>query len=248
VDATNNAGALLRLSGVHKRYRSGDSVVHALYGIDLQVERGEMLAICGPSGHGKTCLLSLAGLVDQPTDGSIEFAGTATQAMGEPERATLRNAHIGQVFQHYSLIPGLTAQENVALPLLLRRHRLTRSAVAGACEQANELLARLGLAAQQRLYAKQLDASQCQRVTIARALIGRPLLVVADEPTSRLDSGSVRMVMELFAACQREHGMAFLIATRDQRQLVKAGRTLQLSEGRILGVPADTPRPMRAWA
>jgi ABC-type lipoprotein export system ATPase subunit len=246
VEAISNAGALLRLSGVHKRYRSGESVIHALYDIDLHIERGEMLAVCGPSGHGKTSLLNLAGLLEEPSDGRIEFGGTATESLCEPERAQLRNAHIGLVFQHCSLIPGLTAQENVALPLLLRRRRLTRSALATACDQANELLARLGLAAQQRLYAKQLDASQCQRVAIARALVGRPALVVADEPTSRLDTGSVRMVMELFSACQREYGTAFLVATRDQRQLLKAGRTLQLSEGRILCVPADTPRAMRA--
>lgn len=246
MEETSNAGALLRLSGVHKRYRSGESLIHALYDIDLHVDRCEMVAVCGPSGHGKTSLLNLAGLLEEPTDGSIAFDGAPTELLCEPERAQLRNAFIGLVFQQCSLIPGLTAQENVALPLLLRRRRLTRSALAAACEQANELLARVGLAAQQRLYAKQLDASQCQRVAIARALVGRPALVVADEPTSRLDSVSVRMVMDLFSACQREHGTAFLIGTRDQRQLLKADRTLQLSEGRILSVAADTPRAMRA--
>jgi putative ABC transport system ATP-binding protein len=245
VEAIKHAGALLRLSGVHKRYRNGDSVVHALHDIDLHVEQGEMLAVCGPSGHGKTSLMNLAALLDTPTGGSIEFEGRSVEALGDPERSAIRNASIGLVFQHYSLIPGLTALENVALPLLLRR-RHTRHALVATRELANELLARLGLAAQQRIHARQLNASQCQRVAIARALVGRPALVVADEPTSRLDSGSVRMVTELFADCQREHGTAFLIASRDQRQLLKAGRTLQLSEGRLLRVPADTPRALRA--
>lgn len=245
MEAIGHAGALLRLAGIHKRYRDGNSVVHALYDIDLHVEQGEMLAVCGPSGHGKTSLMNLAALLETPTSGRIGFAGTAVESMSEPERARLRAACIGIVFQHCSLVAGLTATENVALPLLLRR-RLTRPALAAAHEQANELLARLGLAGQQRLYAKQLDASQRQRTAIARALIGRPALVVADEPTSRLDSDGVRMVIELFSACQREHGTAFLIATRDQRQLLKAGRTLQLSEGRLLGAPADQPRALRA--
>jgi predicted ABC-type transport system involved in lysophospholipase L1 biosynthesis ATPase subunit len=148
---------------------------------------------------------------------------------------------IGCVFQAYSLIPVMTAQENVLLPLLLRG-RLKRPEFRLAQELAAELLARLGLATQIRDYPERLDPGQCQRVAIARALIARPRLVVADEPTSRLDSGSVRMVMDLFAACQREHATAFVISTRDQRQLSRASRTLQLNEGRLLDTPADMPR------
>jgi predicted ABC-type transport system involved in lysophospholipase L1 biosynthesis ATPase subunit len=171
----------------------------------------------------------------------VAIAGTAASGLSEQARAQFRSATIGCVFQSFSLIPVMTAQENVMLPLVLRA-RLTRAGLKAAQAQAAELLARVGLATQVRHYPGRLDAGQCQRVAIARALITRPRLVVADEPTSRLDSSSVRTVMELFAACQREHDTAFVVSTRDQRQLSRANRTLQLADGRLLGVPADTPR------
>jgi putative ABC transport system ATP-binding protein len=231
----------VHLAGVHKHYRSGVFGVHALHDINLQVAPAEMVAVCGPSGHGKTTLLNLIGLLDTASEGSIMVAGAVVGALSEPARARLRGATIGAVFQAYSLIPVMTAQENVILPLLLRG-RLKRPELKVAQELAAELLARVGLATQIRDFPARLDPSQCQRVAIARALITRPRLVVADEPTSRLDSGSVRMVMDLFAACQREHNTAFVISTRDQRQLTRATRTLQLNEGRLLGAPADTPR------
>jgi ABC-type lipoprotein export system ATPase subunit len=241
VEATGKGGALLRLDGVHKHYRNGVTAVHALHDINLRVEPGELLAVCGPSGHGKTTLLNLVNLLETPSEGEVTIAGTVVSSLPEHERAWFRNAHIGCVFQSFSLIPVLTAHENVLLPLVLRA-RLTRAEMKAAEELAAELLARVGLATQVRHYPARLDAGQCQRVAIARALVTRPRLVVADEPTSRLDSGSLRMVMELFAACQREHGTAFVVSTRDQRQLTRANRTLQLADGRLLGVPADTPR------
>ncbi|HEX9173956.1 MAG TPA: ATP-binding cassette domain-containing protein [Telluria sp.] len=233
--------ALVRLAGVHKHYRSGVFGVHALHDINLQVEPAEMVAVCGPSGHGKTTLLNLIGLLESASEGSILVDGAPVGTLSEPARARLRGATIGAVFQSYSLIPVMTAQENVLLPLLLRG-RLKRPELKAAQELAAELLARVGLATQVRDFPARLDPGQCQRVAIARALITRPRLVVADEPTSRLDSGSVRMVMDLFAAHQREHNTAFVISTRDQRQLTRANRTLQLNEGRLLGAPADTPR------
>jgi ABC-type lipoprotein export system ATPase subunit len=233
--------ALVRLAGVHKHYRNGVAAVHALHDINLEVEPGEMVAVCGPSGHGKTTLLNLISLIETPSEGEVAIAGTAASGLSEQARAQFRSATIGCVFQSFSLIPVMTAQENVMLPLVLRA-RLTRAGLKAAQAQAAELLARVGLATQVRHYPGRLDAGQCQRVAIARALITRPRLVVADEPTSRLDSSSVRTVMELFAACQREHDTAFVVSTRDQRQLSRANRTLQLADGRLLGVPADTPR------
>jgi ABC-type lipoprotein export system ATPase subunit len=241
LEAKAKAGALLRLAGVHKQYRNGMFSVHALHDIHLQVEAGEMVAVCGPSGHGKTTLLNLAGLVDTPSEGDIEIDGAPAGALSDAARAALRNATIGLVFQSCSLMPVMTAQENVLLPLVLRK-RMRRTELKAAQELAAELLARVGLATQVRHYPARLDAGQCQRVAIARALVTRPRLVVADEPTSRLDSGSLRAVLELFASCQREHGTAFLISTRDQRQLTRASRTVQLAEGRLLSAPVDTPR------
>jgi ABC-type lipoprotein export system ATPase subunit len=242
LEAIFTGSALVRLIGVNKHYRSGDRRTHALHDINLHVEPGELVAVCGPSGHGKTTLLNLIGLIDDASEGSVIVAGALAATLSAKARAELRNSTVGLVFQSFSLIPVMTAQENVMLPLLLRA-RLKRPELKAAQEQADELLARVGLATQVRHYPSRLDASQCQRVAIARALIGKPRLVVADEPTSRLDSSSLRMVLDLFAAHQREYGTAFVVSTRDQRQLTRATRTLQLCEGRLLGVPADTPRP-----
>jgi ABC-type lipoprotein export system ATPase subunit len=229
--------AFLRMVKVHRRYGAGDKLVHALYNIDLCVEAGEMVAVCGPSGHGKTTLVNLLGLLDLPSDGRIFVGGIDVCTLTEPQRQRLRSERIGVVFQHPGLLPALTALENTLLPVLLGRTQDR-----AASEFAPELLARLGLAAQVHKHPGDLDASQRQRVAIARALVTRPDLVVADEPASRLDSGSLRMVSDLFTSFQRESGTAFVIATRDQRQLLRAARTLQLSDGRLLSAPADTPR------
>jgi putative ABC transport system ATP-binding protein len=241
LDAIAKGGALVRLDGVHKHYQHGVFPVHALHDINLAVAPGELVAVCGPSGHGKTTLLNLIALLDTASEGDISIAGTSVAGLSDRARTKLRNHNIGLVFQSFSLMPVMTAQENVLLPLLLRS-TLKRGQLKAAEELAAELLARVGLATQVRHYPARLDAGQCQRVAIARALIGKPKLVVADEPTSRLDSGSLRMVMELFAACQRDDGTAFVVSTRDQRQLTRATRTLQLADGRLLNTPADTPR------
>jgi putative ABC transport system ATP-binding protein len=235
---------LVRLSGVHKLYGRGISGVHALYDINLAFGAGEMLAICGPCGSGKTTLMNLVGLIETANSGSVVIANLLTSQLTEHARAQLRSEMIGYVFQNFSLIPVLSAQENVLLPLTLRG-RLNAGQRKDAEHLAAELLARVGLATQTHHFPSRLDAGQCQRVAIARALITQPRLVVADEPTSRLDNGSIRLVMDLFANEQRQHGTAFLIATRDQRQLSRATRTLQLAEGRLGATANETLRPPR---
>ncbi len=226
---------LVSLARVHKVYGGTLLGVHALHDIDLQVDRGEIVAVCGPCGSGKTSLLNLAGLLEPATEGSIVVASLLVAKLSDQARAELRGDLIGFVFQSFNLIPVMTARENVLLPLLLRA-RLERAALAAAHARADLLLGELGLATHANDYPPRLDASQCQRVAIARALIARPRLVIADEPTSRLDHGATRLVMDLFARQQQEHGTAFLIATRDQRQLSRVTRTLQLHEGRLQGV------------
>jgi putative ABC transport system ATP-binding protein len=152
---------------------------------------------------------------------------------------------IGFIFQSINLISVLTVRENVLLPLLLRG-RPEQAELQAARERADALLAQVGLATHAGHYPPRLDASQCQRVAIARSLVTRPRLVIADEPTSRLDNGSVRLVMDLFARQQQEQGTAFLISTRDQRQLSRANRTLQLCDGRLQGAPGPgARRPLR---
>ena len=230
------AAPLVSLAQVHKVYGGALLGVHALHDIALQILPGEIVSVCGPCGSGKTSLLNLAGMLDTATEGSVIIASLLVAKLSEQARADLRNDLIGFVFQAFSLIPVMTARENVLLPLLLRT-RLERSELAAAHARADALLAELGLGPQAGHYPPRLDASQSQRVAIARALITRPRLVIADEPTSRLESGAIRQVMDLFARQQQEHGTAFLISTRDQRQLTRATRTMQLNEGRLLPEP-----------
>jgi putative ABC transport system ATP-binding protein len=240
-DEARPAGELLRLAGVHKVYGRGLAGVHALKDINLQVAPGEIVAICGPSGHGKTSLLNLIGMIETASEGSVVIANLLTSKLSEQARADLRAELIGHVFQSFTLIPVVTALENVLLPLMLRGH-LDSTAMAEAQAHAAELLARLGLKTQTHHYPARLDASQCQRVAIARALVAGPRLVVADEATSRLDGGCIRLVMDLFAAHQRDYGTSFVISTRDQRQLSRVSRTLQLNEGRLSSAASDMPR------
>lgn len=232
---------LVHLKGVHKHYGQGLSAFHALHDINLSVAPAEMVAICGPSGSGKTSLLNIIGLLDTATEGSVVITRLLVSKLSDQARADLRNEMIGFVFQSFSLIPVMTAHENVMLPLMLRE-QLDDSALEQAEKRAADLLTRLGLATQIRHYPGRLDASQSQRVAIARALVTNPRLVVADEPTSRLDNGCTRLVMDLFARHQYEHGTAFVLATRDQRQFSRVNRTLQLNEGRLAGGPSEARR------
>ncbi|WLI91864.1 ATP-binding cassette domain-containing protein [Massilia sp. R2A-15] len=234
-------GELVRLTDVQKRYGRGLAGVQALADINLHVAQGEMISVCGPSGHGKTCLLNLIGMLEPASEGSVVIANLQVSRLTEPARADLRSALVGYVFQATGLVPALTVLENVLLPLHFRGS-LHGAALDAARERGAELLARIGLKTQTHHLPARLDASQCQRVAIARALMTRPRLVVADEATSRLDSGAMRMVMDLFALHQHEDGAAIVISTRDQRQLSRASRTLQLHEGRLLTGANDGAR------
>ncbi len=228
---------LVSLARVNKIYGGPVLGVHALRDIELHVERAEIVSVCGPCGSGKTSLLNVAGMLDTASEGNVVIASLLVSKLSEQARADLRSEIIGFVFQAFSLIPVMTARENILLPLMLRA-RLERSELEAAHARADALLAQLGLTPQASHYPPRLDASQCQRVAIARALVTRPRLVIADEPTSRLESGAIRQVMDLFARYQNEHGTAFLITTRDQRQLSRVTRTLQLNEGRLLAEPS----------
>ncbi|CUI06348.1 ABC transporter ATP-binding protein [Massilia antarctica] len=234
-------GDLVRLTGVHKYYGGGLSAVHALDGINLQMGMAEMVAICGPAGSGKTTLLNLIGMLEFADEGSVVIANLLIARLPEQARANLRNEMMGFVFQAFTLIPVLTARENVLLPLMLRG-RLAHKELHSAYARADELLGLLGLATHANTYPQRLDPSQSQRVAIARALLAKPRLVLADEPTSRLDSAGIRLVMDLFAQQQHEHGTAFIVSTRDQRQLNRITRTLQLLDGRLHAVLADASR------
>lgn len=236
-------GDLVSMSRVQKVYGGGLAGVHALHDIELHVASGEFVVVCGPGGSGKTTLLNLAGMLDTASEGTVAIASLLVSRLSEQARADLRGELIGFVFQSPGLVASLSARENVLLPLMLRG---CVASADGARERVDALLDQLGMAAQAGHKPSRLDASQCQRIAIARALIARPRLVIADEPGARLDGACIRLVMDLFARQQQEQGTAFLVSTRDQRQLSRADRTLQLCEGRLDGVPGDSARrPLR---
>lgn len=218
----------LRLRGITKTYTLGSHKVHALRGVDLDVHRGEMLALTGPSGSGKSTVLNICGLIDIPDSGSHLFAHHVVQSLSDPALTLLRRNHVGFVFQGFNLVPVMTAAENVAYPLLL--------AGVGARERAARVAQQLeavGLADFADHRPDYLSGGQRQRVAIARALIKQPSLVVADEPTASLDSTTATQILDLMRDCCARDGAAFLIATHDDRLTARCDRVIRLADGAI---------------
>jgi putative ABC transport system ATP-binding protein len=220
--------SLIELKNITKDYHLGRTIVPALRGIDLTLERGEFAAIWGPSGSGKSSLLNLIGLIDVPTAGMICLEGHDTAALDDGARSTLRNRHIGFVFQNFNLIPVLSALENVMLPLTLRGLARRRAEPA-----ARLRLQEVGLADFRDHRPDQLSGGQRQRVAIARALVTEPLIVIADEPTATLDAATGHQVIELMRILNREQGVTFLFSTHDPRLLDSVDRLIRLADGRV---------------
>ena len=221
---------LVALRDVHKTYRLGQAEVPALKGIDLTLARGEFAAIWGPSGSGKSSLLNLIGLIDTPSAGDIQLNDQATAALSDRALARIRNRHIGFVFQNFNLVPVLSAEENVMLPLTLRGEprRLAR-------ERARARLNEVGLAAQAAQRPDTLSGGQRQRVAIARALVTEPDLVIADEPTANLDADNSQAIVELMRRLNRERQITFLFSTHDPRLIDRVDRLIRLVDGQIQG-------------
>ncbi len=217
----------IRLEDVSRLYFVGDTVVRALDGITLSIEEGSFTAIVGPSGSGKSTLMSLIGCLDLPTSGRIFIAGEDTSGMDEDELALLRNRHIGFVFQHFSLLPRMSALDNAALPLLyagipLRERR----------KRAAGMLERVGLGDRMDHRPSELSGGQKQRVAIARALINDPAIILADEPTGALDSATGHEVMDIFHGLNRE-GHTIVFVTHDNALASECSRMVRLSDGRV---------------
>ena len=217
----------IRLEDVSRLYFVGDTVVRALDGITLSIEEGSFTAIVGPSGSGKSSLMSLIGCLDLPTSGRIFIAGEDTSGMDEDELALLRNRHIGFVFQHFSLLPRMSALDNAALPLLyagipLRERR----------KRAAGMLERVGLGDRMDHRPSELSGGQKQRVAIARALINDPAIILADEPTGALDSATGHEVMDIFHGLNRE-GHTIVFVTHDNALASECSRMVRLSDGRV---------------
>jgi putative ABC transport system ATP-binding protein len=229
--------ALLEMRAVTKVYGAGAARVTALSGVDLAVAAGSMVAVMGPSGSGKSTLLTIAGSLEEPTGGEVLVAGAPLAGMSRGARAALRRRTIGYVFQDYNLLPGLTAAENVALPLELDGTPARRArAVAGAA------LADLGLAERAGRFPDELSGGERQRVAIARAVVGERRLLLADEPSGALDSVSGESVMRLLhQACRRWTGA--VVVTHDAQLASWADRVVFLRDGRLVDQTAPPPGP-----
>lgn len=216
-------------SGVEKVYGAGAVAVRALRGVDWEVGAGEFVALVGPSGSGKTTLLNLIGCLDRPSSGTVVVDGVEVSSLSKAGAADLRRDRIGFVFQSFNLIPVLTAYENVAFPLVLqgRPSREIR-------ERVLAMLAEVGLEGLGDRRPAELSAGQQQRVAVARALVKRPALVLADEPTANLDSENGGKVVALMAELNRRHGVTFILSTHDRMVVEQARRVVTLRDGRIV--------------
>ncbi len=225
--------SLVRISGVHKYFTRGSERIDVLKGVNLDIPKGDFLALMGPSGSGKTTLLNLMGGLDQPSSGAVEIAGTNIAGLSGSQLSRWRAHHIGFVFQLYNLLPVLTAERNVELPLLLTKlskaERQKRVAIA---------LRVVGLADRAKHYPRQLSGGQEQRVGIARAIVTDTTLLLCDEPTGDLDRKAGDEILELLHRLNAEHGKTIVMVTHDPRAAERARRTLHLEKGVLLEAEA----------
>ena len=224
----DNNGAVLECRGISRRFREGESTLEVLKDVELKVRPAERVAIIGASGSGKTTLLQILGGLDRPDDGEVFVGGEAMNGGGETTRGELRNRYIGFVYQFHHLLPEFTAQENVAMPLLIRREPKQQ-----ALEQAARLLDRVGLGERLTHKPGELSGGERQRAAVARALITRPKLVLADEPTGNLDAGNGEHVLSLMLELNRELNTSLVIVTHDQSIANRMDRVLVLEDKRL---------------
>jgi putative ABC transport system ATP-binding protein len=221
-------GTLIRMEGVKKVFLTDEVETHALADIHLEIRGGEFVAVSGPSGCGKSTLLSIMGLLDTPSDGRYLLNGGAVESLSVSQRARLRNEAIGFIFQNFNLIGDLTVYENVELPLVYR------GAPAGTRKHlVREALEKVGMEHRLNHYPSQLSGGQQQRVAVARALVGSPLILLADEPTGNLDSRNGEMVMGLLSDLHAG-GATICMVTHDPRYLRSAERTIHLFDGQVV--------------
>ena len=219
---------MIHAKGVKKTYNTGKVVVEALRGVDLEVQRGEMVAVMGPSGSGKTTLLNTLSGLDEIEEGVIEIEGRDLAKMSDRERTSYRASNMGFIFQFYNLLPVLSAVENVEMPLLLNGRRLSAKE---ARRKAQLALEAVGLGEQANQTPGELSGGQRQRVTIARALVNSPAIVWADEPTGDLDSRTAQDTLDLMRKLNRENGQTFVIVTHDPEIGAQCDRIITIRDG-----------------
>lgn len=221
---------MIKLTQVNRVFRTDEIETQALENINIEVQKGEFLSIMGPSGCGKSTLLNVMGLLDAPTSGTIEIAGTMVDGMSDKQLAQFRNKMLGFVFQSFHLINSLNVIDNVQLPLLYRGVSAKERE-----EKAIKVLERVGLSHRMRHMPNQLSGGQCQRVAIARAIIGNPEIILADEPTGNLDSKMGAEIMDLLQSLNKEDGRTIVMVTHNEEQAKMTTRTLRMLDGRVVG-------------
>jgi putative ABC transport system ATP-binding protein len=231
---TDGNGLLVKVENVDKIFKRGSEEIHVLGGLDLAIPDGEFLALMGPSGSGKSTLLNLIGGLDRPSQGTIEVGGDRIDKLSGKRLASWRARHVGLVFQFYNLMPVLTAQKNVELPLLLTH--LSRSQ---RRKQAAIALDIVGLSHRTGHYPRTLSGGEQQRVGIARAIVTDPTLLLCDEPTGDLDRKSGDEILDLLQALNREQGKTIVMVTHDIHAAARASRTLYLNKGRLTTDPVE---------
>ena len=225
---SNENGALIRVHDVEKTFQRGSEKIHVLTGLNLEVPKGEFLALMGPSGSGKSTLLNLIGGLDRATTGTVEIGGEQVGQLGERQLAAWRARHVGLVFQFYNLLPVMTAERNVELPLLLTH--LNKKERREHVEMALKVV---GLSNRAKHYPRTLSGGEQQRVGIARAIVTDPTLLLCDEPTGDLDRKSGDEILNLLQALNREQGKTIIMVTHDPHASARASRTVYLNKGQL---------------
>jgi putative ABC transport system ATP-binding protein len=231
---SDSNGTLVRVEKVSKTFKRGAEEIHVLDGLDLSLQNGEFLALMGPSGSGKSTLLNIIGGLDSPTSGAVEVGGERIDRLSGKKLAAWRARHIGLVFQFYNLLPVLSAERNVELPLLL-----TRLSGSQRKKHVDTALGVVGLSHRKKHYPRELSGGEQQRVGIARGIVTDPTLLLCDEPTGDLDRKSGDEVLNLLGALNREHGKTIIMVTHDPHAAARASRKLYLDKGRLSQEPLE---------
>jgi putative ABC transport system ATP-binding protein len=227
IRAVPAAPAVVVASELRRRYGEGDTSVDALKGVELEIARGELTAVMGPSGSGKSTLMHLLAGLDRPTAGTVTIDGTDITRLDDTALTRLRRSHVGFVFQFFNLLPMLNAEENVLLPLTIAGTKPDK-------EWVGELMSRVGLADRRKHRPSELSGGQQQRVAVARALVARPAVVFADEPTGNLDSRTGTEILDLLTEAVEDYGQTLVMVTHDVRAATIADRIVYLADGRIV--------------
>lgn len=219
--------AIIELKGINKIYRTDEIETLALENVNIDIEKGEFVSVMGPSGCGKSTLLNIVGLLDTPTSGTVSIDGISLGKMSDSKLAAFRNAKLGFVFQSFHLINSLNVLDNVELPLIYRSMSASERS-----KRVREVLDRVGLSHRMRHMPSQLSGGQCQRVAVARAIVGNPEIILADEPTGNLDSKMGAEVMDLLHSLNKEDGRTIMMVTHNEQQAKLTDRIIRFFDGR----------------